>query len=113
VAFYKKVPFDSGSHGLNQLVVRAQNYPSSVLTRAKAGGAPRQNILNGCLDLADRITTLNPKGPGGGSIPQALSIVWGVYHWLQNHAMQANVSANNPKSMSLDAYFKGLSGGDL
>jgi hypothetical protein len=105
MAAYKKVPFKSGSRGLDSLVSRAQKYPGTVTTRAKTGSPPRPNILNGCLDLVDRISALSPKSPGGDSIPQALTIVYGVYSWLQRDSMSKNIASAQPGVISLDSAF--------
>jgi hypothetical protein len=113
MAAYKRVKFSSGSKGLDSLVARAQRYPTAVMTDAKLGVTPRPKVLDGCLDLVDRITALSPKSPGADSIPQALTIVWDVYAWLQRDSMRTGASSGVRHTISLDSAFKGLGSGDI
>ena len=86
---YKKVPFSSGSKGLDGLVKNLQGIPGNRVVAAsrQVGGLVNyDHVLNQTLKVITRISNLSPQSPGGASLPQALKIGWDVYEWVQQNA---------------------------
>jgi hypothetical protein len=91
---YQKVPFSSGSKGLDSLVTNLQNIPANRVVAASnsVGGLVNyDHVLNQALNVITRISNLSPNSPGGASIPSALAIGWDVYGWVQQNASSNSV----------------------
>jgi len=89
---YEKVPFNSGSKGLDKMVSTLQGIPANRVvapSRNQGGMVNYDNALGYVLTLITRIGKLSPSSPGAAHIPMAVGIGWDVYQWVQLNASKS------------------------